>query len=409
VRAYRVYLFHGAAIATFMQVIDPIVAVYYVRVVGLTPLQLVLVGMVSLVVGLIFEVPTGVVADLYSRKLSVVLGMACIGTCFLVQGLLPLLPAILAAEAVRGLGGTFVSGALDAWIADEIGEVSAARAYLRYAQIRQIGALLGTFVGTGLATIALGLPIAIGGVLILFHGLFLALAMPEQGFKRPVREASGGVASMVSQTRAGVRLIRGRRLLIALLGVWACLALASEGLDRLWEAHILAYFQLPSILDMDAVVWFGVVNAGFMVGSVVGTEIVRRTVDVGSHRSVATALLLFSALRIATLALFALAGSFYLAVAAYVATESFRRMSGPLFTGWVNRKLDPRFRATVLSMGGQVDAVGQLTGGPVVGLVGELLSLRAAMLTAAALLLPTLPLIARAGREAEREERALGA
>ena len=69
--------------ATFRQVIDPIVAVYYVRVVGLQPLDLVLLGTVVLVAGLLFEVPTGVVADTYSRRLSVVIGVALsVGACF---------------------------------------------------------------------------------------------------------------------------------------------------------------------------------------------------------------------------------------------------------------------------------------------------------------------------------------
>src|SRR5262249_33831898 len=92
--AYRVYLLYGAAMATFRQVIDPIVAVYYVRVVGLQPLDLVLLGTVVLVAGLLFEIPTGVVADTYSRKVSVVIGVALSGVCFVAQGLLPILAVI---------------------------------------------------------------------------------------------------------------------------------------------------------------------------------------------------------------------------------------------------------------------------------------------------------------------------
>src|SRR2546422_5715988 len=233
--------------ATFRQVIDPIVAVYYVRVVGLQPLDLVLLGTVVLVAGLLFEVPTGVVADTYSRKVSVVIGVALSGVCFVAQGLLPILSVIMVAEALRGVGGTFISGALDAWIADEIGPDAAARAYLRFAQVRQLGALVGTFAGTALATVALGLPIALGGGLILALAVYLAVAMPERGFRPAVHVGRGGLAAMVHTTRQGARLIRYRPFLVTLLGVWACLALASEGHDRLWEAHLLRYFELPAI------------------------------------------------------------------------------------------------------------------------------------------------------------------
>ena len=67
--AYPVFLGMGAASALFVGMIDPVVAVYYVRVVGLGPLELVLLGTVVEIAGLVFEVPTGIVADLYSRRL----------------------------------------------------------------------------------------------------------------------------------------------------------------------------------------------------------------------------------------------------------------------------------------------------------------------------------------------------
>jgi DHA3 family tetracycline resistance protein-like MFS transporter len=408
-RAYRVYLGYGALMATFQQMIDPIVAVYYVRVVGLNPLELVLLGTITLIAGLIFQVPTGVIADTYSRRLAVIVGVFMIGVCFLVQGLLPILAVIVVAEALRGVGSTFINGALEAWIADEIGEGPAAAAYLRFAQVRQIGALVGTVVGTALATIYLGLAIGAGGALILVLGVGLIVVMPERGFTPhhlEPGERRGSWHVMTARTRAGFWLIAGRPALVSLLGVWACLALASEGLDRLWEAHLLAHFTFPAVGDLDPIVWFGVINALFMVASVFGTEAVRRWVDVNNPAAVARAMLWFSAGRIATLLLFGLAGDFYVAAAAYLSTESFRRMSQPLFTGWINRNLDPRLRATVLSMGGQVDAVGQLVGGPIIGLIGTAFSLRAAMVAAAGLLLPSLPLLVRAGRLAEEEKAA---
>ena len=149
--AYPLFLLLGAASSLFVGMIDPIIAVYYVQVVGLGPLQLVLLGTVVEVSQLLFEVPTGVVADLYSRRLSVIVGVLLVGACFVVQGLLPVVAAIVLAEVLRGIGATFNSGALEAWIADEIGEDRAAGAYLRYAQTRQLGALAGTVLGVALA------------------------------------------------------------------------------------------------------------------------------------------------------------------------------------------------------------------------------------------------------------------
>jgi DHA3 family tetracycline resistance protein-like MFS transporter len=358
--------------------------------------------------GLLFEVPTGVVADLYSRRLSVIIGVFAVGVCFVIQGLLPLLVPIVMAEVLRGVGATFTSGALEAWIADEIGEVAAAPAYLRYAQARQIGALAGTVVGVGLASLALSLPIVVGGAAMVGLGLFLIAAMPERHFVRVRHHEMGGIRSAMVTFRRGLVAIRGRPLLRTLMVLWLVLALSTEGIDRLWEAHLLANFHLPAFGGLSSVVWFGAINVAFMVLSVAANELARRRVDLRDDGAVAWALTLVSVLRIAGVLVFGLAAGFAVAVLGYLTAEVARRMSQPLFTGWVNRHVDPQVRATVLSMGGEVDAIGQLAGGPAIGLVGQLLSLRAAMVVAGLTVVPALPLLARARRQASPGAEALG-
>jgi MFS transporter, DHA3 family, tetracycline resistance protein len=53
----------------------------------------------------------------------------------------------------------------------------------------------------------------------------------------------------------------------------------------------------------------------------------------------------------------------------------------------------------VISMSGQVDAVGQIAGGPGVGWIGNIFSIRAALLTSAAILTPALALYVAALRK----------
>ena len=403
--AYAVFLLLGLLSSLFVGMIDPIIAVYYIRVVGLGPLELVLLGTIVEIAGLLFEVPTGVVADLYSRRLSVVVGVLMVGVCFVVQGVAPFLGAIVVAEALRGVGGTFTSGALEAWIADEIGQEAAAPAYLRYAQLRQAGALVGTLLGVGLAGLSLGLPVLLGGGLMVALGLGLAAVMPEHGFRRSHHHGPGVLRNALTTLGHGLANVRARPLLGTLMALWLVLALSTEGLDRLWEAHLLRYFAFPTLGGLDTVVWFGAINVGFMLLSMLANELVRRRIDLGSDRAVASALLLTVVFRIAGIVLFGLAAGFGLAVLGYLTHMVFRQTGGPLFTGWVNRHVDPRVRATVLSMGGQVDAIGQLTGGPLIGLIAELASLRAAMVAVGLTLVPALPLLVRARRQSAAPER----
>lgn len=63
---------------------------------------------------------------------------------------------------------------------------------------------------------------------------------------------------------------------------------------------------------------------------------------------------------------------------------------------------DPQVRATMFSVSSQVDAIGQIGGGPVVGAIGNVVSVRAALVASALMLSPVLPLYSLAIRRGER-------
>ena len=72
-----------------------VLAVYLVQDVGANPLQLVLLGTVSEIAIFLFEVPTGVVADTYSRRLSIIIGLVLAGAAIVVVGLVPVYSVII--------------------------------------------------------------------------------------------------------------------------------------------------------------------------------------------------------------------------------------------------------------------------------------------------------------------------
>lgn len=103
-------------------------------------------------------------------------------------------------------------------------------------------------------------------------------------------------------------------------------------------------------------------------------------------------LYLITILLICGLFVFALAPGFLMAAAAYILIYITRNLIGPVYTAWVNQGLESRVRATVISMSSQVDAIGQIAGGPVMGLIGSLVSVRAALLASSITLTPVLAL-----------------
>ena len=145
--AYSVYLFSEFTVALLFSMIFTVDAVYQVSMVGLNALQLVLVGTTLEVAAFVFEIPTGVVADVFSRRLSIIIGMFIMGLGFVVEGSFPFFAPILLAQVLWGLGYTFTSGATEAWIADEVGEERSGQAFLRAGQIGTIGSLIGIVPG----------------------------------------------------------------------------------------------------------------------------------------------------------------------------------------------------------------------------------------------------------------------
>ena len=392
--AYRLYLALGAVTSFAFSVIFTMLAVYYVQTVGMNPLQLVLVGTVLELTILVAEVPTGIVADTYSRRRSVIIGYALIGVCYLVQGVVPLYLAILAAEIVRGVGETFISGAQDAWIADEVGADRVGDVYLRYGQVSRLGGFAGIAAGTGLAAIHLQWPILLGGALLLGVSALLAVAMPETGFHPTPRTVQPPWQTMRDIAGEGLRVVAGRPVVLMLVLVGVVFGAFSEGFDRLWEAHFLTTFSFPTQPNLPPVVWIGLLNAGGMLIGLVAAEVLIRRGEITGTRRLGPLLLANSAGLVAAILLFGLAPTFGVAVAAFWAAGVLRMLQHPIAATWLNRHLPSRVRATVLSVVGQADALGQVAGGPVVGVVG-LRSLRSALVFAGGILTPALVLYAR--------------
>jgi predicted MFS family arabinose efflux permease len=117
---------------------------------------------------------------------------------------------------------------------------------------------------------------------------------------------------------------------------------------------------------------------------------------------VQTLLALTVVMMLATLT-FALAGVFWLALIALWMARWMRVAIGPLVVAWMNRGLAPYVRATVLSMLGQAEALGEVCGGPLLGLVGTLHTVRTALVCAALVLLPALLLYGQALRQSEQQ------
>jgi MFS family permease len=380
-------------------------AVYLVQDVGVNPLQLVLLGTVSEIAIFLFEVPTGVVADTYSRRLSIIVGMIMAGASLILFGLVPIYWVIVVAALVRGIAGTFMSGAWEAWITDEHGVDGIGRVFLRGTQFSYLGAIVGSGLAVAIATQNLGAGIVFGGVVSIATGIVCIFVMPEHGFvRRPVEERTSPLRAMTTTATTGARLVRGHNILLLIVGITFFAGAASEGLDRLWEAHLIRDVGLPELFGLDPVVWFGVFNIAGLVAGIVITSVLVPRFEFADNSKLARTLLGLTIVLSVSVVIFGLAASFAVAAIAYLVARLARRLKDPLYATWLNKNVeDSSVRATVNSIASQADAIGEVAGGPAIGVVGTVASLRAALVATGLLLTPTIALFLRAIRHGGRE------
>lgn len=392
-----------------------VMAVYLVQELHLSPLQLVLMGTAMEGAVFLFEIPTGVVADTYSRRLSLIVGYLGMGVAWLAVGVVSAPWLIIALWAAWGFFYTFTSGAEQAWITDEVGAANVGLVFLRGARWGQAGAVVGLLLQVGLGVLSLRAGVIAGGVFTILCGLGCIVFMPETGFRRrPREERASALAELRTTAGAGARYAWAAPVILLLIGVELFMGASSEAFDRLKEAHFLRDVGLPAVGHLDPVVWFGIFWLAGMVLNIAAIGSLIRRVERGGRGTVARFLFAFTFLELVAMLLFAVTGSTWLAIGGLLGVFFARNMAGPLYDTWLNEQItESSVRATVISLTGQSNAVGQAAGGPVLGAVGNVWGIRAALAGGAAAIAPALGLFARAiahhGREPELEELPLRA
>ena len=369
---------------------------YLVNVLRLSPLQLILMGTVMEATVFVCEVPTGIVADTYSRRLSYIVGVFGMGLAVVLVGLSTAAWMVIVLWGFWGFSYTFTSGSFEAWITDEIGVENVGSLFLRGQRAGLAGALVGLGGAVAVGVFSLRAAVVASGGVQVAAGVLCVMAMRETGFvRRP-----GHARQLLRTAAAGVRFMRASTLLVLLAATELIAGFGSEAFDRLTEAHVIRDVGFPS--SINPVYGFGVVSA---IATVVGFFAVRpliRHIDREGISAVAQMLVLLTLGTAASQILFAVGAGFWFVMAIFLVAIVTRSFVGPLYTTWLNDLVtDSSVRATVLSISGQANAIGQAAGGPVLGLVGNVFGIPYALVAGALTTLPAAALYARATRRQE--------
>lgn len=297
----------------------------------------------------LLEVPTGVLADMLGRRLSVLISfiVRTLGYSALFFSESP--EVAIAGTLFAAIGTPFYSGALEAWAVDELGGrdgTSLDRLFARARVAENGGLFLGTLLGGALGTLNLALPQLVAGLSCAVGMAVCALRMTEHGKSLPRLEPGTlrvQIGASVREVASGTRrTLRGDKVLVALM----------FGAALLWLFRGVPGVQWTASFEQAAggsLIVLGLMRSGsslleipLLMGMMRlqrrGRE-ARRWIIIGGASAGA-----------AFLTLAALAEPTAVRIGAYVCFSLAAGLCMPGIRAAINERIEPRHRATALSV-----------------------------------------------------------
>lgn len=356
----------------------------------------------------LFEVPTGVVADTLGRRISFLLSVAVLALSTLVYvGLAEVeagVVAFAAASVLMAVGFTFYSGAMEAWLVDALAAARwdgiLDRVFARGAQVTGGAMIVGTIGGGLLGQLDLSLPYLVRSALLAAVFVVAFVVMHDVGFEPrrvSLRELPGAI---VSNGRSGVRFGWRRRSLRLLM-----LASAVQVGFFTW-AFYAAQPYLLDLLESDAIWVAGLVASGIAVSMIVGNQIVHVASRFCARRT--TLLLVAAAVQTGAAVAIGIAGSFWVALVALLLATGAFGVLGPVRQSYLHHVVPSEQRATVVSFDSMVSGVGGIGGQVGLGALGEARAVGSAFVVGGAATVAALPLLRSVRRLGEAADRLRG-
>jgi len=155
----NIYKLYIIKIAKWFMLIMPIIALFYNHH-GLNDFQMLVVQATYSLSIVVFEIPSGYIADLWGRKNTLIFGTICGSLGYVIYSCTSNFWGFLAAELILGIGESFVSGADSAMLYDSLAHLRSTEKYLKLeGRITAVGSFAETIASS------------IGGALAIFAGL----------------------------------------------------------------------------------------------------------------------------------------------------------------------------------------------------------------------------------------------
>ncbi|WP_109472040.1 MFS transporter [Ornithinimicrobium cavernae] len=341
----------------------------------------------------LFEIPTGVVADTLGRRASYLLGTLTLGVATVLYWLLWVWEAPFVAWALAsvllGLGFTFFSGAVDAWLVDALGATgytgSLETVFGRSMVVSGAAMLSGSVFGGYLAQVTdLGVPFLVRAGVLLVMLLVAAWFMRDLGFA-PVR-GQGALVATRTVLRDSVRHGFGRAPVRWLLLASPFTAGVGFFVFYALQPHLLELWGDPeaySVAGLTAALVSGASILGGLLAPAVRRLFPRRT----------STILLASVSSVLVLLALGVVENFWVAVVLIAVWGTMTAIDDPVHRAYLNDLIPSRQRATVLSFDSLMGSTGGAVLQPALGRTADLGGYGASLLVSGALSAVAVPFV----------------
>ncbi len=341
----------------------------------------------------LFEIPTGVVADTVGRRASFLLSIAVLGVSTLAYvGLAAIgggVVAFSAASVLLGLGYTFYSGAMEAWLVDGLHGLGFGggmdRIFANGQIIAGIAMLVGTVGGGLLGQIDLSIPFVVRAVLLGALFVLAFFGMHDIGFEARSVTLQTLPTEANAVARAGIQFGWNKRPLR-----WIMIAGAIQNGFFFWAWYAWQPYFLE-LLNRDAVWVAGVVAALLSLAMIAGNSLVRFISRAGGRRS--TILIWTGVVFSITAIAVGLADTFVLALGALLVGAVAMGVQMPVRQAFVHGMVPSAQRATVVSFDSLVSGVGSVGGQVGLGVLADRRSYSAGYVLGGAITLAAVPIV----------------
>lgn len=356
----KVYYITQFATAFCWGSIFPVYVLYFWNY-GLNLFQIALMAAIFEASILIFELPTGLVADIYGRKISLLLSNAVLFIGGLVFLSFPSFLGFIFGEIIIGLGDTLKSGAFEAWIFDSLkyeGKEEKTKYVFsqgkRYQTLgRLIGMILGGYIGFWNIRFV-WYPYVFG---FFFTFLFLLFAMSE-GYWQKEKEKKGIFLQIKDTVNKSLKVVRCEKMVFALIFLGLFFSFSFETISQFWQVHFSENLSV-------ATSYFGWIVAGASLLVILFVNKITKFTE--KFRKETTLLIILKIGFFLSLLIIAFTHNPLLAIIFFVLLQAFEGFSDPIFLDIFNRHIPSEQRATLLSFQSMTGSAGEVLAGLCIG------------------------------------------